>query len=330
MNAPTNKPIITGSIAYDRIYKLTDSFAGQLPHNPNNSDAGGAEGDGGDRQFSLSYFAESLQQNFGGCAANIAFTLHQLGVATNMVAAAGKDFALYQDYLQKIGINTDFVGVFDEAMTAEACIFNDSENNQFTTFYPGASVFARQLSLAAMLPAPIAIVSPNDPTAMVQYCHELHANKTPFIFDPGQALSAFSREDCIACINAANYLILNDDEFNLIKKITQLNITALRQMVDGLIVTAGAAGSCLYWQDNPALTVPAYQYDKTVIDTTGCGDAYRAGVIYGMVQNWEWHKIIQYGSVVAGIVATHHGGQSLAINEEEVAQHFSAYLRTFS
>lgn len=299
-----NNPLITGSVAYDKIYEISEDFASKFPKCT-------------DSLFTMPYLATSLKQHFGGCAANIAYALKKLGINSTIMATVGKDFGLYNDYLTSLGIATDKIVVLDDEYTAEATIYNDTKSNQFISFYPGACAGAKDIDVTTALPASIAIVSPNDKAGMLRYCRDLHRAGTPFIFDPGQALSAFTKEECLECIQLATYVIVNYDEFLLLENITALNISDLRLMVDALIVTRGARGSIIYENNNQSHETHAYTV-REVCDTTGCGDAYRAGIIYGLIHRWDWEKTLIFSSVVGGIKAQHFGGQGYDLSYEMV------------
>ncbi len=297
-----NNPIITGSIAYDKIYEITEDFSSKFPR----PDV---------KQFTMPYLACNLKQHFGGCASNIAYALKKIGVTSTIMGTVGQNFGLYRDYLEALGISTEHILEIQNTNTAEAVIFNDPSSNQFIAFYPGACAEASKIDVTAALPAPIAIVSANAKDGMMRYCRDFYSRKTPFIFDPGQILSSFTKEECIECIEYASYLIVNHDEFALLKKITGMDTRLLRKKLGAVIVTSGAFGSRIYSKE--IHNIHAFPVNK-VLDTTGCGDAYRAGLIHGLLQGWDWGRIGIFSSVMGGMKSEHFGAQGYELSHEMV------------
>ena len=290
--------LITGSLAFDYIMRVRGRFGARL------SDPAAAG-------FSAAYTAPEMRRRFGGCAGNIAYGLRQLGMSPRLMAAAGEDFAPYRAHLADCGICDSAVKIMDGELTAQAFIINDDDESQMIFFHPGAAGLAHLQSISDSPAAPDwAIVAPNGKEGMLRFSRELAAAKTPFIFDPGQAVGLFSADELREMAALCRAAIFNQDEYAAFQKTTGAPFVA--NEMRALLITHGDAGSEVSHGGKTFRTAAA-TFGATA-DTTGCGDAYRAGVLYGLAHEWQWRRIVQFASVVAGIKAMHTGGQSYDIS----------------
>lgn len=295
------KILITGSLAFDYIMRIGGRFRARL------SDPAAAG-------FSAAYTAPEMRRRFGGCAGNIAYGLRQLGDAPVLLATAGEDFADYRAHLSDCGVCDNGVKVINGALTAQAFIVNDDDQSQMIFFHPGATGFAHLQSVSD-LPAPPdwAIVAPNGREGMLRFSRELAAAGAPFIFDPGQAVGLFSADELREMAALCSAAIFNQDEYAAFQQITGAPFAAdSDSRTRALLITRGDAGSEVS-HGGRVFRAAAAVLGKTA-DTTGCGDAYRAGVLYGLAREWDWLRIMQFASVVAGVKAMHSGGQSYEIS----------------
>lgn len=298
------KVLVTGSLAFDYIMRIGGRFGERLP------DASAAG-------FSAAFTAPSMRRLFGGCAGNIAYGLRLLGGAPALMAAVGEDFAPYRKHLADCNISDENILEIKGMLTAQAFVINDDDESQMIFFHPGAAAEAHRQS-AAGLPAPpqLAIVSPNGREGMLRFGRELAKNKTPFIFDPGQAAGLFSGEELREMLELCQIAIFNQDEYAFCQKQAGAIPAGEKRAV---IITHGDSGSEIL-ADGKTYRAAAASFGKTA-DTTGCGDAYRAGLIYGILHEWKWQQTAQFASVVAGVKAAHEGGQGYKLTAEEAAAH---------
>lgn len=308
------KPLITGSLAYDYLMQTDVPFASRLP---------ARTGDGlssGEKTFSVAYEAPTLTRNFGGCAGNIAYALRHLGDAPAIMATAGgEDFHLYREYLRGQEISTEQILLLDGFYTAQAYITTDSGGNQFILFHPGATAEAHRQDIAAADAAPLAIVSPNGKQGMLRHCRTLAAQKTPFIFDPGQAVGLFDGDEILECLRLANYVIANGGEFEMMQRaVGKLTREEVIDLTDAFILTHGENGSEIY-AGGEVLRVQCVKLGETR-DPTGCGDAYRGGLIYALMRGWGWQSAGQFAAVIAGIKAGHGSAQGYELSFAKAAQ----------
>ncbi|MBE8158784.1 MAG: carbohydrate kinase family protein [Betaproteobacteria bacterium] len=292
--------LVTGSLAFDYIMRIGGRFSERLS---------GPAAAG----FSAAFIAPSMRRSFGGCAGNIAYGLRQLGGAPLLMAAVGEDFAPYRHYLTARGIGDSHLLEIKGALTAQAFVISDDDDSQLIFFHPGATDEAHRQSAAGLpVPPQFATVSPNGREGMLRFGRELAAAKTPFIFDPGQAVGLFSDGELEEMVSLCQIAIFNHDEYAYCRKKTDA-VPAGKN--SALIITRGDAGSEISAGGKTHRTA-AVKFGKTA-DTTGCGDAYRAGLIYGALREWKWPQIIQFASVVAGVKAECTGGQGYEITAAE-------------
>ncbi|MGI9306432.1 MAG: carbohydrate kinase family protein [Gammaproteobacteria bacterium] len=296
----TDEVLIIGALAFDYIMRIGGRFAARLP----DPQAAG---------FSAAFTVPSMRRAFGGCAGNIAFGLNLLGGSPLLMAAVGEDFSPYRDHLRRCGISDLHVKTIGGAYTAQAFLASDDDESQIILFHPGASAEAHRQSIGDLsAPPAMAIVSPNGREAMLHFGRELAAAKTPFIFDPGQAIGLLAGEELREILALCQIAVFNQDEYEFCQKTAGDARTGEKQT---MIITRGDAGSEAHTGGQTHRTTAA-TFGKTA-DTTGCGDAYRAGLIYGLQREWKWPQILQFASVIAGVKAARQGGQGYHITAAE-------------
>jgi adenosine kinase len=291
------KIVVTGSIAYDYLMSFPGKFTEHLlPEHFH--------------RVSLSFLVDTMDKRRGGCAPNIAYTLALLGERPLLMATAGEDFGEYRQWLEAAGIDTSLVTQIAGKFTASFFCSTDQANNQIASFYTGAMADAGALSFRAVRDCGVAIISPNDPGAMVQYADECRALGIRYIFDPGQQCVRLSGEDLKAGVSGAALVICNDYEFELLKQKSGLTEADILAESDALIVTRGEHGSSVVTRDGRT-DVPALA-PRRIVDPTGVGDAYRGGLLKGIALGLPYPACAQIGSVAATYALEHLGGQSHA------------------
>ena len=287
--------VVTGSIAFDYLMsfpgKFTEHFLPEHMH-----------------RVSLSFLVDSMDKRRGGCAPNIAYTLALLRERPRLMATAGQDFGEYRQWLEAAGVDTSLVKVVDGKFTASFFCSTDRESNQIASFYTGAMANAAELSFRTVKDCRLAIVSPNDPAAMVQYAEECRALEVPFIWDPGQQCARMSGDELRDGIEGAAVVICNDYEFELIRQKTGLDEMAVLERAGALVITRGENG-CSVIEVSGRTDVPAVA-PHLIVDPTGVGDAFRAGFMKGMGHDAPLPVCAQIGTVAATYALEHLGGQS--------------------
>ena len=297
--------VVTGSIAYDYLMSFPGKFTEHLlPEHV--------------QRVSLSFLVDTMDKRRGGCAPNIAYTLALLGERPRLMGTAGRDFGEYRQWLEAAGVDTSLVGIVGDKFTASFFCSTDLENNQIASFYTGAMANAAELSFRTVGAVPLTIISPNDPRAMTQYAAECRALGIPFIFDPGQQCARMSGEDLAEGLAGSAVLIVNDYELELLKQKTGQTESGLLEHVTLLIVTRGEHGSS-FFSGSERVDVPAVPPHR-IVDPTGVGDAFRGGLMKGMVAGADLETCGRLGSVAATYCLEHLGGTS----HTYTADHFAA------
>jgi adenosine kinase len=305
--------VVTGSIAFDYLMSFPGKFTEHfLPEHMN--------------RVSLSFLVDSMDKRRGGCAPNIAYTLALLGERPLLMGTAGEDFGDYGAWLEAAGVNTSLVKRIDGKFCASFFCSTDVDNNQIASFYTGAMADAGQLSFRTVNDCGLAIISPNDPGAMVQYAEECRTLGIPFIFDPGQQCARMSGPELADGVRGAAIVIVNDYELELLRQKTAKSEQDLLHDAGALIVTRGEKGSTVMtaaeWVDVPAVT------PYRIVDPTGVGDAFRGGLMKGMAVGLPYETCARIGAVAATYALEHLGGQSHAYTWDEFsaryAEHFGA------
>jgi adenosine kinase len=300
--------LICGSVAYDTILVFPDRFKTHILPDKLHT-------------LNVSFLVPEMRREYGGCAANIAYGLHLLGDRGVAMATAGHDFGPYRDRMLSQGLSVEFIRPVDEAFTAQAFITTDLDNNQITAFHPGAMQFAHLNKIAdAGEGITLGIVAPDGRQAMIEHAAQFHAASIPFIFDPGQGMPMFGGDELKTFIGQARWLALNDYEWGMLQQKTGLTVDEVAAQVDALIVTQGSEGSTIY-TGGRTLRIPSAK-PKAVIDPTGCGDAYRAGLIHGLLHGLDWETIGRTASLMGAIKIESRGPQNHRFTRTEFDQRY--------
>ena len=290
--------VICGSMAFDTIMDFEGRFKEQiLPEQLH--------------ILNVSFLVPRLQRDFGGCAGNIAYGLKLLGGQPLPMATVGSDGEVYVQRLQQLGIATDFVRLLPEHYTAQAMIMTDRDNNQITAFHPGAMMQAHVTAIEPRADITLAIVSPDGRDAMWQHAQQLAAAGIPFVFDPGQGLPMFDGQELRQFIDIATWVTVNDYEGKMLSDRTGWSHAEISKHVKGLVVTLGEHG-CELWQEGKQALVPPVQA-KAVVDPTGCGDAWRAALLFGLDQGWDLPRCAALGNQIGAIKIASRGPQNYTL-----------------
>ena len=292
--------LICGSLAFDTITTFAGRFAQQiLPEQIH--------------ILNVSFLVPTLKREFGGCAGNIAYTHRQLGGAPLVMATLGADGDGYLERLRGWGVSTEFVRRIDESYTAQAIIITDQDNNQITAFHPGAMQFAQRTTVPAADDIALAIIAPDGREAMIEHAAQLAAAGIPFVFDPGQGLPMFDGADLKRFIDQASWVALNDYEAKMLCDRTGLGLAQLsRSHLRGVVVTLGAEG-CDVWEQGRVQRVSGVKA-MTVVDPTGCGDAFRGGLLYGLERGWPLVRCAALGNRIGALKIASAGPQNHVID----------------
>jgi adenosine kinase len=299
--------LICGSLAYDTIMVFPDRFKEHiLPDKVH--------------ILNVSFLVPEMRREFGGVAGNIAYNLKLLGGDPFPMATVGDDFGPYQQHLDRMGISTRYVRHMQGEYTPQAFITTDIDDNQITAFHPGAMRHSYLNRVADTEGIKIGIVAPDSKAAMIQHSRDFVAAGIPHIFDPGQAMTLFNGEELAQFIREAQYIVVNDYEFQLLKERTGLDGNTIAEQVEALIVTRGAEGSVLRTRDG--LTEIGAVDPDDVRDPTGCGDAFRAGLIHGLLNDLDFVTCCRIGSVMGAIKVARQGPQNHKPSFGEIQQRF--------
>ena len=274
--------------------------------------------------LNVSFFTPQMQRFQGGCAGNIAYNLKLLGGDPEIMATVGDDFGPYASWLKEMGIGMDHITPVAGEFTAQAFITTDIDNNQITAFHPGAMNFAHMNKICDAQGVGLGIVGPDGRDAMIQHAEQFKAAGIPFFFDPGQGLPMFGGEEVVTFLDQANYAVANDYESQMMMEKTGLSIEQLADKVDAFIVTRGGQGSLIY-TDQQVLDIPSAPVSAAV-DPTGCGDAYRAGLLFGISKGLDWQQCGKIGALCGAIKIEHSGTQNHHFTQSEFA---ARYLSAF-
>ncbi|HEX7953909.1 MAG TPA: carbohydrate kinase family protein, partial [Burkholderiales bacterium] len=270
--------------------------------------------------LNVAFLVPDMRREFGGCAGNIAYSLKMLGGDPLIMASVGDDYQPYAYRLEKLRLSQAHVRQIPDAFTAQAFITTDLDDNQITAFHPGAMNFSHQNHVADARDVGLGIVAPDGRDGMLQHAREFHEAGIPFIFDPGQGLPMFNGEELLDFIRLADYVAANDYEAKLLQERTGTSIEELSKRVKALVVTQGAQGSLIYV--NGKVQTIASVVPAQVVDPTGCGDAYRAGLLYGIASDFDWTTTGQLASLLGSIKIAQRGAQNHLFTREEISQRF--------
>ena len=301
------KTLITGSMAYDTIMGFQDQFKNHiLPEQTH--------------ILNVSFFVPTMTRHLGGCAGNIGYNLKLLGGDPVIMATVGEDFGPYYRYLEEQNISAEHVVTIEDTFTAQCFIVTDADNNQINAFHPGAMNFAHNNKVADAKDIDLGIVGPDGRDAMIEHAQQFAELKIPFIFDPGQGLPMFSGDELLLFLEQANYAIFNDYESQLLLEKTGLTLEQLAQKVETLIVTRGGEGSEIY--HGGEIVKVSCAPISAAVDPTGCGDAYRAGLMYGMTSGRDWKTCGQMGALCGAIKIEQTGTQNHTFTPESFATRY--------
>jgi adenosine kinase len=294
--APRNgRALICGSLAFDTIMVFGDRFANHiLPDQIH--------------LLNVSFLVPQLRREFGGCAGNIAYNLRLLGDTGLPMATVGRDFAPYKEWLSRSGVPTDHIRVIEDELTAQAFITTDLDDNQITAFHPGAMLHAHVNRVSEARDIAIGIVAPDGREGMIEHAAQFAQLGIPFIFDPGQGLPLFDGAELQRFISQASWVSVNEYEWQLLQQKSGWGASEILQRVAALIVTRGAGGSTIYTREGE-IAIPAAAA-RAVVDPTGCGDAYRAGLIHGLLHGLDWRATGHIASVIGAIKIESRGTQN--------------------
>jgi adenosine kinase len=291
--------LICGSLAFDSIMSFEGRFAEQILPDQLHI-------------LNVSFLVPALRRDFGGCAGNIAYSLKVLGGTPVPMATLGTDAADYLQRLKTLGISTEYVRQVEGSYTAQAMIMTDRDNNQITAFHPGAMMQAHITKIEKRDDIKLAIISPDGRDAMIQHAEQLKAADIPFVFDPGQGLPMFDGADLMRFIDQATWVTVNDYEGKMLSDRTGLSHADISRRVQGLIVTLGAEG-CEVWIDGEKTLVPPVKA-AAVVDPTGCGDAWRGALLFGLEQGWSLAKCAALGNQVGALKIAQRGPQNYNVD----------------
>ena len=300
--------LVCGSYAYDSIMVFEDKFENHiLPDKLH--------------MINVSFLVPKMRKEYGGCAGNIAYNLKLLGGKAIPMATVGEDFESYFDWLDKCQIDSQAIKVIPGQFTGQAFITTDQSSNQITAFHPGAMSKSHVNKVLDVDGIKLGIVSPDGRQGMIEHAEQFVAANIPFMFDPGQGLPMFTKDELKTFISQATWLAFNDYESALIVKKTGMNLSEIASQVDAMIITKGGEGSIIY-ADDKEYNIPASKIES-LQDPTGCGDAYRAGILFGLQKKFNWKTTGQIASLCGGINIEHLGTQNHSFTKNEFEEKYS-------
>lgn len=304
--------LICGSMAYDTIMVFPDSFKHHILPDKIHI-------------LNVSFLVPDLRREFGGCAGNVAYNLSLLEGSGKIMATVGDDFSSYQKWLEDHGIITEHVRRIESSYTAQAYITTDQDDNQITAFHPGAMNFSHQNKVSDASDISVGIVSPDGRDGMIEHATQFAEADIPFIFDPGQGLPMFGKPELDQFIDQATWIAVNDYEGEMLQDKTGLSLHAMQERVKAIIVTRGGEGSRIF-HDGKITDIPAVDIDE-LKDPTGCGDAYRAGLLYGLMNDMDWETTGRIASLMGAIKIGSAGTQNHSYSKDEF---YARYKETFA
>jgi adenosine kinase len=299
------RTLICGSMAYDNIMVFQGRFKEHiLPEQIH--------------ILNVSFLVPQLRREFGGCAGNIAYNLKLLGGEPVIMATVGDDAAPYLSRMDKLGLERTHVREIRDSMTGQAFITTDLDDNQITAFHPGAMNFSNQNKVSDSKGVTLGIVAPDGRDGMLEHARDMAKAGIPFVFDPGQGMPMFDGKDLLAFVEQAAYVAVNDYEGKMLEEKTGKSLDDIAKMVKALVVTRGADGSTII-AGGQRIEIPCVKA-KEILDPTGCGDAYRAGLLYGIAKGMDWRATGQLASVMGSLKIASRGGQNHAVTRDIVAK----------
>ena len=295
--------VICGSLAFDTIMTFEGRFADQILPDQLHI-------------LNVSFLVPGLRRDFGGCAGNIAYSLNALGGRALPMATVGSDGTEYVARLKQLGIGTDFVRLLPDTYTAQCYITTDLANNQITAFHPGAMQQAHLTAVEARSDIRLGIIAPDGREAMVQHAAQFKAAGIPFVFDPGQGLPMFDGAELARFVEQADWVVVNDYEARMLSERTGWSPEQISRRVKGLMVTLGEQG-CELWIAGERSIVPAFA-PEAVVDPTGCGDAWRGALLYGLEQGWDLHRCAVLGNRLGALKVAQRGPQNYTVDRAQL------------
>lgn len=303
----SRRALICGSVAFDTIMVFQGRFKEHiLPDKIH--------------MLNVSFLVPQMRREFGGCAGNIAYNLRLLGDTGLPMATVGKDFGLYEDWMKHTGVPQDYIKLIETEHTAQGFVTTDLDDNQIWAFHPGAMQRSHDNKVGSAKDVAIGIVAPDGRDGMIQHAADFAAANIPFIFDPGQGLPLFNGDDLRAFINQATWVAVNDYEWQMLQEKTRLSAQEIVQNVEALIVTRGAEGSVIYTKGRE-IHIPTAKA-REVVDPTGCGDAYRAGLLHGLLHGLDWETTGHIASLLGALKIESRGTQNHTFTTAGFEQRF--------
>ena len=300
--------LVCGSLAFDTIMVFPDQFRKHILPDQIHI-------------LNVSFLVPEMRREFGGTAGNIAYNLKLLGETPTVMATVGHDFGPYAQRFEALGLPMRHVRTVDGQFTGQAFITTDIDDNQITAFHPGAMGYAHYNSVTDAPGVKLAIVSPDGRDGMIQHARELTEAGIPYVFDPGQGLPMFSGDELMSMMKGAVALAVNDYEARVVEQKTGRSTADIAKTVGAVVVTRGAEGSTVHTREGKTdvAALPA----ERVVDPTGCGDAFRSGLLYGLARGWPLAKCAQLGAVMGSIKIGYRGGQNHEPSRATIAENFS-------
>ena len=311
--------LICGSIAYDTIMVFRDRFQNHILPDKLHI-------------LNVAFLVPDMRREFGGCAGNIAYSLRMVGGDPLIMATVGEDYAPYAERLEKLELSQCHVRKVAGTYTAQAFITTDIDDNQITAFHPGAMNHSHEnrvrdaVSSADRGRVQLGIIAPDGREGMLQHAREFHEAGVPFIFDPGQGLPMFNGEELFEFVRMADYVTVNDYEAQMLQERTGQTIEALAKLAKAFVVTLGARGSIIY-TERGQLEIPSVK-PEAIVDPTGCGDAFRAGLLYGLASDMDWATTGRLASLMGAVKIAHRGGQNHSLTRDEIGERYYSSFGT--
>jgi len=305
--------LICGSMAYDTIMVFKDQFKKHiLPEQIH--------------ILNVAFLVPEMRREYGGCAGNIAYNLNLIGGKPLIMATVGDDFAPYAARLEKLGLSQAHIRSVPDSFTGQAFITTDLDDNQITAFHPGAMSFSEQNQVSDASNVTLGIVSPDGREGMLQHARQFHEAGVPWVFDPGQGMPMFGGDELLRFVEQADYVTVNDYEAQMLQDKTGKKIEEMAKGVRVFIITRGGEGSTIY-AGGKEIIIPCATPTE-VLDPTGCGDAYRAGLLHGIQQGWDWEITGRLASLLGTLKIASRGGQNHTPSRDELKAQFKQHFGT--
>jgi len=305
--------LLCGSIAYDTIMVFRDRFRNHILPDQIHI-------------LNVAFLVPDMRREFGGCAGNIAYNLRLLGERPLIMATVGEDYQPYAYRLDRLKLPQTHIRQVKDTFTAQAFITTDLDDNQITAFHPGAMNHSHLNRVGDADGVTLGIVAPDGRQGMIDHARQFHQAGIPFVFDPGQGMPMFNGEELLEFMRLADYVAVNDYEARLLQEKTGTSVAELARMVKAFVVTQGAEGSLIY-ADAVTHRIPSAK-PQAVLDPTGCGDAYRAGLLYGIGHAWDWPTTGRLASLMGAIKIASRGGQNHQVTRDEIGARFTEAFAT--